>query len=55
MNTNKNEKYLGWDNYETWNVMLWLNNTEVLYFHIIEILENSTYTPSYSGVIYRLY
>lgn len=22
----------GWENYETWNVMLWINNTEILYY-----------------------
>lgn len=27
----ENLTYLGWSNYETWNVALWLQNSEVLY------------------------
>ena len=26
-----NEGFLGWSNFETWNVNLWLNNDELLY------------------------
>jgi len=31
-------KYYGWENYETWNVSLWINNNEKLY----EIANSST-------------
>jgi len=47
-------KYLGWSNYETWNVMLWINNTEELYFAVMYILNNTSYTPSYGEVILTL-
>ena len=50
----KIEKYLGWTNRETWNVMLWINNTENLYFGVVDILKNTTYTPTYKEVIYML-
>jgi len=49
-----NEKYLGWTNYETWNVMLWINNTYELYKSVMYILEESQYTPTYTEVIYIL-
>ncbi len=52
---NKNpKKYLGWTNRETWNVMLWINNTENLYFGVVDILKNLTYLPSYREVVYIL-
>ena len=36
----RNEKrYNGWKNYETWNVMLWINGTENLYFTLVDIKE----------------
>ncbi len=34
------KKYCGWKNYETWNVMLWLNGTEDLNFALRSILEH---------------
>lgn len=51
---NENKKYLGWNSYENWNVMLWINNTEHLYFGVVEILKNTTYTPTYREIIYML-
>lgn len=51
MNTGKNTKYLGWTNRETWNVMLWINNRFNLYVSVVDILEHSTYTPTYKEVI----
>ena len=50
----ENSQYLGWTNRETWNVMLWINNTENLYFGVVDILKNTTYTPTYREVIYML-
>ena len=29
--------YNGWENYETWNVALWINNTEGLYNIAMEL------------------
>jgi len=50
----KNSQYLGWTNRETWNVMLWINNTENLYFGVVGILKNTTYIPTYREIIYML-
>lgn len=54
MNTGKNTKYLGWTNRETWNVMLWINNTYELYKSVVYILEETSYIPTYTEVINRL-
>ena len=55
-NTKKNPKnYLGWTNRETWNVMLWINNTENLYFGVVDILKYTTYIPTYREIIYILH
>ena len=51
---NKPKKYLGWTNYETWNVMLWINNIENIYFNVVDILKNTDYTPTYREIIYIL-
>ena len=32
-------KYQGWTNYETWNVALYINNEEDLYFHAVDYVE----------------
>lgn len=29
---NHTKKYNGWENYDTWNVALWINNSEALHF-----------------------
>jgi len=50
----KDSQYFGWTNRETWNVMLWINGTENLYFGVVDILRNITYTPTYREVIYIL-
>ena len=33
--------YNGWENYETWNVSLWLNNEPDTYYALCEILSNN--------------
>lgn len=34
----------GWSNYETWNVALWLNNNEGLYFGMLDAIRNGSHT-----------
>lgn len=36
--------YNGWANYETWNVSLWLNNSEELYFAMLDAIRNGART-----------
>ncbi len=52
--------YNGWNNYETWNVALWINNTEGLYHlaqecgcyeEFVKFLEEDAQTPD--GVKYN--
>jgi hypothetical protein len=31
--------YNGWPNYETWNVMLWLNNDEGTYRYYVDVIQ----------------
>ena len=47
-------KYNEWTNYETWNVMLWLNNEETLYFLMIAMLQNSDFPLTYRALIFAL-
>ena len=35
--------YNGWENYETWNVALWINNTEGLYNLAMEAGDYETF------------
>jgi len=48
------KKYCGWSCYENWNVVLWLNNIEWLYFSVIGILQNSEKALTYKELIYLL-
>lgn len=34
----------GWSNYETWNVALWLNNNEGLYFGMLDAIRDGAHT-----------
>ena len=44
-------KYNGWASYENWNVMLWLNGTENLYFGMMQVIEDYEEIPSYIKLI----
>jgi len=41
MDTTTTEKYLGWTNYPTWAVSLWLSNDEGLYRHLMAVVETA--------------
>lgn len=44
-----NNTYNGWANYETWNVSLWLNNTETLYSGMVDAIRYGART--YNAVL----
>ena len=48
------KKYNGWTNYETWNVMLWLNGIENLYFSMVAVLQSSKTPLTYRELIFAL-
>ena len=43
--------YNGWTNYETWNVALWINNTENLYHLAMECGDYQTFV----NYLYEVY
>jgi len=44
-------EYNGWENYETWNVALWINNDEGLYHLAAECGDYETFVNSLEGVM----
>jgi len=48
------KNYNGWTNYETWNVMLWLNGIENLYFSMVGMLQSSKTPLTYRELIFAL-
>jgi hypothetical protein len=46
--------YNGWANYDTWNVMLWLDNEESIYrdtCRYFEVIRRERKRPTYKGLI----
>jgi hypothetical protein len=46
--------YNGWANYDTWNVMLWLDNYQALYrstCKYFEVIRRERKRPTYNGLI----
>jgi hypothetical protein len=44
-------EYNGWENYETWNVALWINNDQGLYDIAMECGDYETFVYSLAGVM----
>ena len=44
------ESYNGWENYETWNVSLWVANDEILYRQVVRYVQGAVY-PSWSDFV----
>jgi hypothetical protein len=60
--TDKNQRYNGWKNYETWNVALWIGNDQGLYESakelgtyacLIDMLRDSGIIETPDSVSYR--
>ena len=49
-----NNNYKDWTNKKTWTVSYYINNIEDIYFSIVYLLKDLTYTPTYREVIYIL-
>jgi hypothetical protein len=48
--------YEGWKNYDTWNVSLWINNTEPLYLAAVAFMKcNPDKDNPYIGFILSMY
>lgn len=53
--TNKDEKYNGWTNYETWNIALWCDNDEPTYRTILRMAERSTSVQAFAKAISEMF